>query len=128
MEMLYVGSDKDVLLGSNLSRLATECGSARKRRADVPVSFRPSLCRGRSPRPPGRTTRPAVLRDPFDSPLISNKQKGPALKGTAFLLVRTEGVEPSQPCGRQHLKLVRLPFRHVRVIRKYGQVTLLAKP
>lgn len=29
-------------------------------------------------------------------------------------MVRGEGVEPSQPCGQQPLKLSRLPFRHPR--------------
>ena len=31
-----------------------------------------------------------------------------------FSLVRRMGLEPTQYCYRQHLKLVRLPFRHPR--------------
>ena len=31
-----------------------------------------------------------------------------------FSMVRKGGFEPPRPCGRQPLKLVRLPFRHFR--------------
>ena len=34
-----------------------------------------------------------------------------------FSLVRRMGLEPTQYCYRQHLKLVRLPFRHPRTER-----------
>ncbi len=30
-------------------------------------------------------------------------------------MVRERGVEPPRPCGRYHLKVVRLPFRHSRL-------------
>ena len=31
-------------------------------------------------------------------------------------IVREGGLEPPRPCGHQHLKLARLPFRHSRKV------------
>jgi hypothetical protein len=35
-----------------------------------------------------------------------------------LFVVRTRGLEPPQDCSHYHLKVARLPFRHVRVRRQ----------
>ena len=42
------------------------------------------------------------------------------------LLVRSRGFEPPQDCSRYHLKVVRLPFRHDRVLQKEIELLTLS--
>ena len=37
-----------------------------------------------------------------------------------ILLVRTAGLEPALPCEKQILSLLRLPFRHVRLVEPFA--------
>lgn len=61
--------------------------------------------RGLRPRATGASARP------FSS--LSARLVYPARAGCMYM-VRTRGLEPPIPCGNKHLKLARIPFRHVR--------------
>ncbi len=44
-----------------------------------------------------------------------------ALGTDPVCLVPGTGLEPAQPCDRQHLKLVRLPFRHPGILKNINK-------
>ena len=61
--------------------------------------------------------RPTSLADPTQ-PGPAERQNPRRSGGSAA--VREGGLEPPRPCGHQHLKLARLPFRHSRNVDSAG--------
>jgi hypothetical protein len=60
------------------------------------------------------------LGTPLASPVTRVACHERATRLWASRVVRKKGLEPSRPCGRQPLKLVRLPFRHFRVVLRWS--------